>query len=78
MRIECKVCGIEKRAKDTNWKAISLLLPTMWGCFVCMDWCTPGNTDVFACGEQHALILFERWLATKNFEPGPQKTAAAS
>lgn len=74
-RIVCKVCEISKHDEDSHWKLISLELSGFIGGFFCTEWDeieADSPWVEFACGEQHALILFERWLATKSFDPGPQ------
>lgn len=81
MKTICEVCGIEKRDEDTHWKMLSVsnkgatFHADEWNAVMVEVYFT---TFRFACGEQHALILFERWLATKTFEPGPQKRAQVS
>jgi hypothetical protein len=84
--VACKVCNIGKGADASHWKIVSIERVTRdprvldeqfqameFGDFAARYLSTLGRRTVyFACGEQHALILFERWLATKSFEPGPQ------
>lgn len=65
----CDICNVEKKESDTTWYQIAKN-PKEDSDLAIAHWTDEeinSEVEVFdACGDQHALILLDRWMKTGN------------